>query len=59
MEMWNCDEVDKTVSTMWGFGISGIKRLVSARLSEICLNPIPVMSIITFGVPICCNNTET
>jgi len=41
MEMWNCDEVDKIFSAVWGFGISGIKRLVSARLSEIYLHPKP------------------
>lgn len=46
MEMWNCDEVDKTVSAMCGVGISVIKRLVPARLSEICPHPMPVTSIL-------------
>lgn len=54
MELRNCDEVDKTGSAVWGFGISGIKPLVSARLSEVYPHPIPVTSIITSGILICC-----
>jgi len=59
MEMRNCDEVDKISSAVWDFGIDGTKPLVSARLSEIFLHPIPVTSIITSGILISCNNTET
>jgi hypothetical protein len=59
MEMWNCDKVDKTGSAVWGFGIDGTKPLVSARLSEIFLHPIPVTSIITSRILVSCNNTET
>jgi hypothetical protein len=59
MGMWNCDEVDKIGSAVWGFGIDGDKLLVSARLSEIFLHPITVTSIITSGILISCNNTET
>jgi hypothetical protein len=57
--MWNCDEMDKTGSAVWGFGISGIQPLVPATLSEICLHSVPVTSIITSGILVCCNNTVT
>jgi hypothetical protein len=57
--MWNCDEVDKTGSAVCGFDIDGTKPLVSARLLEIFLHPIPVTLIITSGILISCNNTET